>query len=547
MPKIRMPDGVVVRFPDDMPADQIKGLIAQKFPELAQQPAPQAAPPAAPNPRSFSDFMKPKLLEQMQQPVDPQAAAQPPLPAYKGNTFNAATEGSHAGVLGGFDDEATAAIAAPGSAVRDWYNGKGFDLVGAYTRKQQELDAQKGARRAEHPIASLGGEVAGGLALGGAVRGKSGAPVTPANRLVPYIGRTGASAVEGAAYGGVYGAGEAKPGERLEGAGRGAMTGATVGATLSTLGGALARNAGSKAVAKAAPPAPGSDELEAASNALYGKMDAAGVVVKPQSVDRIFQNAKAAAGPLNETLRPNTLGTLKDIAKLRGQPMSLRRLDELRQEVRLNMKRAQPQDVRTLERIKTVLDNFADNAKAGVDVTGDIRGFDYLKDARKLWARKAKTEVVENILDAAEVRTGQYTQSGLANTISKEMRTLYKSIKSGRTKGFSAEEVALVRQMANGGSNSMTIRLLAKFAPRGVVSAIGGFALGGPALTLAGHVAGKVADKGAVTAANALRDAASRGYVYKPQIPQLPNKMRPLIPAGVAASTEVDRILSGGR
>jgi hypothetical protein len=36
MPNIRMPDGKVVRFPDDMPPDQIKSLIASKFPELAQ-------------------------------------------------------------------------------------------------------------------------------------------------------------------------------------------------------------------------------------------------------------------------------------------------------------------------------------------------------------------------------------------------------------------------------------------------------------------------------------------------------------------------------
>jgi hypothetical protein len=35
MPNIRMPDGKVVRFPDDMPPDQIKSLIASKFPELA--------------------------------------------------------------------------------------------------------------------------------------------------------------------------------------------------------------------------------------------------------------------------------------------------------------------------------------------------------------------------------------------------------------------------------------------------------------------------------------------------------------------------------
>lgn len=37
MPKIRMPDGQIVAFPDDMPREQIKSLIAQKYPELQQQ------------------------------------------------------------------------------------------------------------------------------------------------------------------------------------------------------------------------------------------------------------------------------------------------------------------------------------------------------------------------------------------------------------------------------------------------------------------------------------------------------------------------------
>ena len=41
MPVVRMPDGVLVNFPDNMPREEIKGLIAGKFPELA---APTAEP-----------------------------------------------------------------------------------------------------------------------------------------------------------------------------------------------------------------------------------------------------------------------------------------------------------------------------------------------------------------------------------------------------------------------------------------------------------------------------------------------------------------------
>jgi hypothetical protein len=44
MPDIKMPTGEVVRFPDDMPKEQIKSLIASKFPELAA-PKQHEAPP----------------------------------------------------------------------------------------------------------------------------------------------------------------------------------------------------------------------------------------------------------------------------------------------------------------------------------------------------------------------------------------------------------------------------------------------------------------------------------------------------------------------
>ena len=41
MPDVAMPDGAVVRFPDDMGKDQIRSLIASKYPDLGQPAAPQ--------------------------------------------------------------------------------------------------------------------------------------------------------------------------------------------------------------------------------------------------------------------------------------------------------------------------------------------------------------------------------------------------------------------------------------------------------------------------------------------------------------------------
>lgn len=46
MPVVRMPDGAEVRFPDDMPKEQIKSLIASKFPEAVPQASPVEQPKA---------------------------------------------------------------------------------------------------------------------------------------------------------------------------------------------------------------------------------------------------------------------------------------------------------------------------------------------------------------------------------------------------------------------------------------------------------------------------------------------------------------------
>lgn len=58
MPIIRMPDGQQVRFPDDMPKEQIKGMIASKFPDFANQQTPQL---------KMTDEMKAQAQEMAQQ------------------------------------------------------------------------------------------------------------------------------------------------------------------------------------------------------------------------------------------------------------------------------------------------------------------------------------------------------------------------------------------------------------------------------------------------------------------------------------------------
>jgi len=197
--------------------------------------------------------------------------------------------------------------------------------------------------------------------------------------------------------------------------------------------------------------------------------------------------------------------------------------------------------------MKDYLDNFADNIQPG-DMTGGPKGVEYLNKARTLWAQAKKSETIERIMDMADVDgAGKYTQSGFANAVRREMRTLYKSIKKGKAPGWAPEEVALIRQMARGGSNSRLVNLMAKFDPKGVVSILGGQlvgsavpGIGNVALPLGGYAAGRAADKAAMAAAERIRSGAA-GVIQK--FPALPNLGMPFIPGAGAASTGIDQSL----
>lgn len=460
--------------------------------------------------------------------------------------LSAATGGAQSGAFMGWDDEIGAAMTAPINAGIDWVKGKGFDVGKHYDEIYERNAGVKTGRRAEHPIASAVGEVAGGLAVGGNLAQNG---VTLTGRAIPHVGKMLPAAVEGAAYGAVTGAGEEQPGDRLEGAGWGALVGGATGAATERIGRAFSNSAARRAT----PPAPGLDELQRETDALYQASRAAGVGIKSPAVDKMVANVQMAAGQLNPKLRPNTAGVVDDALALRGRNITLEELDEFRQQIGLAMKNADPQDVRTLMRVKTVVDGL-DGTLLPKDVTGNaVQGFDFLKQGRMLNARKEKTALIERMLDFADVDTGKYTQSGLANTIRQRSAALYRQIAKGQVKGFTQEETALVRQMAKGGSASKMINWLAKLNPKGAVSimanmagASGGAALLGPAgaavgipLAAGGYMAGRAADKGALAAANALRDAAARGFVYRPQLP--PNAAGPFIGGATQATTGLTR------
>lgn len=440
----------------------------------------------------------------------------------------ASSGGLDAGLMGNFDDEIGAAMTAPFRMAKDRVGP-----VEAYRREKALNEEIKATQREENPVASIAGQVGGGLALGGKA---AQAGLTTAGRFgASTAGRVAGGAVEGAGYGALYGAGDAKEGDRLSGGAEGAAIGGILGGSLGAVSGAMANRSAHAAARKAAPTV---GQLADDANALYASMRAEGVDISQSAAQKLASTIKSAAGNPNARLRPNTVGILREVDQATKQSLSLEAFDELRQGVNDALKSAKPGDSRTLMKIKTAMDDFARTMKPG-DFTGDARkAVGFLEQAREVYSRQSKTELVESIIDKVDVKSAQFSQSGLANAIRTTMRQVYfnKSI----LRQFSKPEQALIRQMAKGGSNSNVINLLARFAPRGPVSAAVSTMLGNATMGPAGFVVGpaigqaaaKSADSAALKALEILRTSAATGGASVPA-PQIGRAANVLIPSAV--------------
>lgn len=228
MPDVQMPDGTLVAFPDTMSKEQIRSIIASKFPEVAG-------------------------------PVGNDAGAR-----------NAFAYGVSGGAVP-FGNRATSALAAVGAKGSDLFRKNNlFEGQSVGDLYNQSLLDTKATQEA-NPGATLAGNLTGiatalplasSKAIFGAtptqgIRGavneipkglaaignfaRSGKAAQDASALAK-LGSLGLRSVKGAAVaapvGALYGAGEADPGEMLEGARSGAGMAAGVGAALPVAGAA---------------------------------------------------------------------------------------------------------------------------------------------------------------------------------------------------------------------------------------------------------------------------------------------------------------------
>lgn len=440
-----------------------------------------------------------------QAPPIPQPRPSEPI-GQSEDIMRSAGAGVRAGIegLGGMFGD----IAQMQGDIAGWAAGK----MGASTETQQSV-SKWGRRLYPMPNAPSTAEIQG--AITNPIVGESYKPQTIAGEYARTVGQFAPGAVMGPGGFMRKAAMTAIPAVASETAGqatKGTKAEPYARAAAAIVGGGFA--AGSPRIPQKSPSATSSADLANETNRLYAASRAAGVTINAPSVDRLVNNIQMAAGRLNKDLRPNTAGVVDDALALKGKNLSLEELDEFRQVVGNSMARAQPQDVRTLTHIKKMVDNFADNVKPA-DIQGDIRGFEFIKEARKLNARKAKAEILSDLMERAKNQA-----TGYENGLVIQLRALANN--KDKLRAFSPQEQKLILSVVRRPTAHGVLRAMGMLAPNSTFGGIAGLGIAGSTGLIPGLVAsgtGAAARYGAGMLTNRKMDLLQRSVSSGQPIP----------------------------
>jgi hypothetical protein len=387
--------------------------------------------------------------------------------------------GATQGLTFGFADEMLAGVEAPFRAGYNMIaNGvEGFDLGRGF---QEGLDSARGnieGNTALNPGAALAGDVTGAVVTGGTAAKAGLSLLSGAKATIPSLATRGAA--EGAIYGGLRGAGD---GDSLESRGQGAKDGALWGGVT---GGILGGGAGALAGRAARKAAPSLQQLDVAAGAKYDAARASGVVAPQSGTQGISQTIRKIAvdeglisptGRL-DTTRPYIAEALKTFEDYSKGTMTVPQMQSVRRKLTDAAKSTEPGERRIAMKMLDEFDAFTDKLAP------------QLAEGNEIYRQLKKGEMIEQTIELAGSRAGQFSGSGFENALRTEFRALERAIIKGELKGLSQAEIDAITKVARGGPVENILRYVGKLAPTGVVSFgagagvpfMVGNAVGGPA------------------------------------------------------------------
>lgn len=273
--------------------------------------------------------------------------------------------------------------------------------------------------------------------------------------------------------------------------------------------------------------APTVQELKGQAGQQYKFAEDVGAVFKKNSYNQFANKLEStlAKEGLDKSLQPRVFAALERIKDTKNSNVTLENMEILRRIGQAAGSSIDASERRLASIMVDNLDDFVENAQPSQLAKGSSEAVRALTDARELWKRAKKTEIIDDLVASAELRAeANYSQSGIENALRRKLVNLADNPK--KLRAFSKEEQALIKSTAKGGTGQNLLRLIGKLAPTGVVSGgvSGGFGYlaGGPygavGLPVIGGVARKGAEQIGLRNIEQLRNRLATGNMPMPQV-----------------------------
>lgn len=352
-------------------------------------------------------------------------------------------------------------------------------VTGNTVDEERALTAQARERAGS---AGLAAELIGGAAIpmGAASAGLTAMKAVPAGMTGArgLAARTGAMAGEGALYGGVSALGNDQ--DVLTGMGYGAAGGAAGNLVGEGISAAVSKVAGR---ANPRPQTMGADQLKDASRAAYSRADQAGVIVRPEGIQRLGQQIQ---GDLVEfgyhpQLQPRVGAVLQELDRLGQGNVTFKGLDQMRKIASAAGSSTDASERALASKIVSRIDDYMGNLGAEDVLTGNAQeASSAIREARDMWGRARKLETANELIERAGLNAGSSGSGGnIENATRQQLKRILNNPKTKR--GFSKDEQAAIRDVVLGTPSQNALRLAGKLSPQGNGLMLG-LGLGGTAL-----------------------------------------------------------------
>lgn len=443
MPVVAMPDGTQVSFPDEMPAEQIRGLISKKFPDAMTQAKASLAQGLRTGKNNDQEVYRTAAFR-TNQGVRPAGA----------------TDAAISDATGGFADEASAAARAPIDMLT-----RGEEYGEAY---QHNLAAERDRLdqyRKANPVASTAAGVAGSIAM--------------------PLSRAAGAVKTGLATGALFGAGNSEGDitQRASDAATSGLLGGAVGGVFSGAGRLIAGK-GPSAV-------PSIGELKAAASKGYNSEAIRGLEVAPRTV---ADAATAIRLQLDDQGFPDVLagrahGVLKMLENVpEGAAMTGRNLHSIQKTLGKAAGSVDPQEKAAATIALRAFNEFLENMPAGAVVKGSADDFmQTMREANANYSRAMQAGNIDQKVIQAETRAAA-ANSGMnvANTVRQRMADVKLNPKQNR--GMHPDDIAAAGQIAEGTKVGNAMRKVGNIAGGG--GGMGTLVSGGIGMAAAGGYTG---------------------------------------------------------